>query len=115
MKNLVITGLGAVTPVGIGVDEYWQGIVDMKCGIEKITKFSDENVPITIAGEVKDFEPKNYMSPKLAKETGTFIQYAFASAKRSDRTERHRYRRRIGQSRHRDGYRAQRHFGDSRH
>ena len=49
MKNLVITGLGAVTPVGIGVDEYWQGIVDMKCGIEKITKFSDENVPITIA------------------------------------------------------------------
>ena len=33
MKNLVITGLGAVTPVGIGVDEYWQGIVDMKCGI----------------------------------------------------------------------------------
>ena len=81
MKNLVITGLGAVTPVGIGVDEYWQGIVDMKCGIEKITKFSDENVPITIAGEVKDFEPKNYMSPKLAKETGTFIQYAFASAK----------------------------------
>ena len=81
MKNLVITGLGAVTPIGIGVDEYWQGILDMKCGINKITRFQDENVPITIAEEVKGFDPKNYMSPKLAKETGTFIQYAFASAK----------------------------------
>ena len=115
MKNLVITGLGAVTPVGIGVDEYWQGIVDMKCGIEKITKFSDENVPITIAGEVKDFEPKNYMSPKLAKETGTFIQYAFASAKEAIEQSGIDIDAEIGQSRHRDGYRAQRHFGDSRH
>ena len=81
MKNLVITGLGAVTPIGIGVDNYWQGILDMKCGIEKITRFHDEDIPITIAGEVKDFDPKNYMSPKLTKETGTFIQFAYASAK----------------------------------
>ena len=58
MKNLVITGLGAVTPIGIGVDNYWQGILDMKCGIEKITRFHDEDIPITIAGEVKDFDPK---------------------------------------------------------
>ena len=81
MKNLVITGLGAVTPIGIGVDNYWQGILDMKCGIEKITRFHDDDVPITVAGEVKDFNPADYMSPKLAKETGTFMQYAFASAK----------------------------------
>ncbi len=81
MKNLVITGLGAVTPIGIGVDNYWQGILDMKCGIEKISRFHDEDVPITIAGEVKDFDPKEYMSPKLTKETATFIQFAYASAK----------------------------------
>ena len=81
MKNIVITGLGAVTPVGIGVDNYWQGLLDMKCGINRITKFDDENIPITVAGEVKDFNPSDYMSSKLAKETGTFIQYAFASAK----------------------------------
>lgn len=81
MENLVITGLGAVTPIGIGVDEYWQGILDQKCGISRITRFQDEDVPITIAGEVKGFDPKNYMSSKLAKETGTFIQYAYASAK----------------------------------
>lgn len=81
MENLVITGLGAVTPIGIGVEEYWQGILDQKCGINRITRFQDENVPITIAGEVKGFDPKNYMPGKLAKETGTFIQYAYASAK----------------------------------
>lgn len=80
MKNLVITGLGAVTPIGIGVDNYWQGLLDMKCGIEKITRFHDEDVPITVAGEVKGFDPKEYMTPKLAKETSTFMQYAFASA-----------------------------------
>ena len=81
MKNLVITGMGAVTPIGIGVDAYWQGILDMKCGIRKITRFHDEDVPITIAGEVDGFDPKDYMSPKLAKETSTFIQFAYASAK----------------------------------
>ena len=53
MENLVITGLGAVTPIGIGVEEYWQGILDQKCGINRITRFQDENVPITIAGESK--------------------------------------------------------------
>lgn len=80
MKNLVITGIGAVTPVGVGVDNYWQGLMDMKCGIEKITRFHDDDIPITIAGEVKGFDPKKYMSPKLTKETGTFIQFAYASA-----------------------------------
>ncbi len=81
MKNIVITGMGAVTPIGIGVADYWQGILDMKCGIRKITRFHDDDVPITIAGEVDGFDPRDYMSPKLAKETGTFIQYAFASAR----------------------------------
>lgn len=80
MKNLVITGMGAVTPIGIGVDNYWQGIMDMKCGIEKVTRFDDDDAPIDIAGEVKDFDPADYMTPKLAKETGTFIQFAYAAA-----------------------------------
>ena len=81
MNNLVITGLGAVTPIGIGVDEYWQGILDQKCGINHISRFQDENMPITIAGEVKGFDPQDYMPAKLARETGLFIQYAYASAK----------------------------------
>ena len=81
MKNLVITGLGAVTPIGIGVENYWQGILDMKCGIDKISRFDYSDVPITIAGEVKDFDPDDHMSSKLAKETGLFIQFAYAAAK----------------------------------
>ena len=81
MKNLVITGLGAVTPIGIGVENYWQGILDMKCGIDKISRFDYSDVPITIAGEVKDFDPNDHMSSKLAKETGLFIQFAYAAAK----------------------------------
>jgi len=88
MKNLVITGMGAVTPIGIGVDNYWQGILDMKCGIDKISRFYDENVPITVAGEVKGFDPKNYMSAKLARETDTFIQFAYASAQEAIESSR---------------------------
>jgi 3-oxoacyl-[acyl-carrier-protein] synthase II len=81
MSRLVITGMGAVTPVGIGVDNYWQGIVDGRCGIQKITKFEDENIPVKVAGEVNGFEATDFMPPKLAKETSTFIQYAFAASK----------------------------------
>lgn len=81
MKNLVITGLGAVTPIGIGTENYWQGLMDMKCGINKITRFNDSDVPITVAGEVTDFTPADYMPAKLARETSTFIQFAYVSAK----------------------------------
>ena len=81
MNRLVITGLGAVTPIGIGTDNYWQGILDRKCGIDKVPSLVEEYSPIQIAGIVKDFDPKDYMSGKLAKETSPFIQYAFASAK----------------------------------
>lgn len=81
MKKIVVTGLGAVTPIGIGVENYWQGILDMKCGIQRISGFEDEELPITVAGEVKDFEPKDHMPAKLAKETSRFIQFAYVSAK----------------------------------
>ena len=85
MNNIVITGLGAVTPIGIGVDDYWQGLLDQACGIERIARFPDEDLPITIAGEVKGFDPTDHMSTKLAKETGTFIQYAYAAAEEAIR------------------------------
>lgn len=80
MGKLVITGLGAVTPVGIGMDNYWQGILNRECGIETIPALVEEDSPIQIGGMVKGFDPKNFMSGKLAKETSPFIQYAFAAA-----------------------------------
>lgn len=81
MSRLVITGLGAVTPIGIGIENYWQGIMDRKCGIEHVASLEEEDAAIRIAGIVKDFNATDYMPGKLAKETSPFIQYAFASAK----------------------------------
>ena len=80
MSKLVITGLGAVTPIGIGTDNFWQGIMNRECGIETVPSLVESDAAIQIAGIVKGFNPSDYMSGKLAKETSTFIQYAYAAA-----------------------------------
>lgn len=80
MSKLVITGLGAVTPIGIGTDNFWQGIMNRECGIDKVPSLIESNAAIQIAGTVKDFKPTDYMSGKLAKEMSTFIQYAYVAA-----------------------------------
>ena len=63
MKNsrLVVTGMGAVTPIGIGVDAYWNNLVQGVCGVDAITRFDTENLPVKIAAEVKDFDPLAFM------------------------------------------------------
>ena len=66
MKKLVITGMGAVTPIGIGVEEYWQNLLAGKTGIDLIEDSEFEEVPIRFAGQVKNFNPKDYMPGKLA-------------------------------------------------
>ena len=70
MKNsrLVVTGMGAVTPIGIGVDAYWNNLVQGVCGVDAITRFDTENLPVKIAAEVKDFDPLAFMSKKLTRE-----------------------------------------------
>ena len=57
MKRIVITGMGAVTPIGIGVESYWQGLIDGKCGIDEITQIDTEKLPIKRAAEVKGLNP----------------------------------------------------------
>lgn len=79
-NRLVITGMGAVTPIGIGVDEYWKNLVDGKCGVDKITRFDTEELPVKIAAEVKNFVPEDYMSKKLTREMDVFMQYGYAAA-----------------------------------
>lgn len=79
-EKIVITGLGAVTPVGIGVPEFWKNLTDGVCGISKIEKAGCEDMAVQIAGQVKDFVPENYMPKKLVREMDTFMQYAFAAA-----------------------------------
>ncbi|NAZ29976.1 MAG: beta-ketoacyl-ACP synthase II [Caldimicrobium sp.] len=80
-RRVVVTGLGCVSPLGIGVDETWKGIVEGRSGITRITKFDASNLPSQIAGEVKNFKPQDFMPEKLVSRVDTFIQYAIASAR----------------------------------
>ncbi len=80
-RRVVVTGLGAVTPLGIGIEETWKNIKAGKSGIRRITKFDASKLPSQIAGEVKDFKPEEFMSTKLISRIDTFIQYAIASTR----------------------------------
>jgi 3-oxoacyl-[acyl-carrier-protein] synthase II len=80
-RRVVVTGIGCVSPLGIGVDETWKGIVEGRSGITQITKFDASNLPSQIAGEVKNFKPQDFMPEKLVSRVDTFIQYAIASAR----------------------------------
>lgn len=79
-SRLVITGMGAVTPIGIGVDEYWKNLVAGKCGVGEITRFDTTELPVKIAAEVKDFDALQYMPKKLTREMDIFMQYGYAAA-----------------------------------
>ncbi len=81
MKKLVITGMGAVTPIGIGVDQYWENLLAGKSGINYIRNIDTEELPVKFAGEIRDFEPKDFMPRKLSGEMDRFMQMAFVAAK----------------------------------
>lgn len=80
-KRVVITGLGCVTPVGNNKDEFWKNIKSGVCGIDTVTRFDTTTFQTQIAGEVKDFNPENYISKKELKRLDRFTQYALVSAK----------------------------------
>ena len=80
-RRVVVTGLGAVTPVGNNVKDFWSGIREGKVGIGPITKFDTTDYKVKIAAEVKDFNPKDYMDPRSARRMDPFCQYAVAAAK----------------------------------
>lgn len=80
-RRVVVTGLGAVTPVGNDVRETWGNIVASNSGIDYITKLNKDNLPISIAGEVKNFDATLYIGKRDIKKMDLFIQYAVASAK----------------------------------
>lgn len=79
-NKIVITGMGAVTPIGIGVNHYWDGLISGVQGVGRITRFDTTNLPVQIAAEVKNFEPTDYIPKKLAKEMDTFMQYGYVAA-----------------------------------
>lgn len=80
-RRVVITGLGAVTPIGNTVEEFWANVKAGTVGIGEITKFDTTDYKVKIAAEVKDFVPKEHMDFKAAKRMETFSQYAVAAAK----------------------------------
>ena len=79
-RRVVVTGLGVVSPVGIGVQTAWANIVAGKSGITRITKFDASNFSSQIAGEVKDFDVSQFLPAKEARRMDTFIQYGLAAA-----------------------------------
>lgn len=80
-RRVVVTGLGAVTPIGNTVPEFWQGIRAGRVGIGEITRFDTENFKVKLAAEVKNFDASQRMDPKAAKRMEPFSQYAVAAAR----------------------------------
>ncbi|MDH3898195.1 MAG: beta-ketoacyl-[acyl-carrier-protein] synthase II, partial [Deltaproteobacteria bacterium] len=74
-RRVVVTGLGLVTPVGIGVEETWSALVAGKSGISRITRFDATDMATQIAGEVKDFKAEDYVSRKDLRRMDIFTIY----------------------------------------
>ena len=79
-RRVVVTGLGTITPLGIGVEESWKAMVSGKSGIGPITLFDASTFPVRFAGEVKGFDPEAFMEKKEARRNERFIQFSIAAA-----------------------------------
>ena len=80
MKRVVVTGVGAITPIGNNCNEFWSSIKAGKCGIDKVTAFDVENYKCQIAAEIKDFEPSEYIDKKEARKMDRYTQFGVVAA-----------------------------------
>nr|MBQ8252608.1 beta-ketoacyl-[acyl-carrier-protein] synthase II [Lachnospiraceae bacterium] len=80
-RRVVVTGMGAITPIGNSVEEFWAGVKEQKLGFGPITYFDTTDYKAKLAAEVKDFVAKDRMDFKAAKRMELFSQYAVAAAK----------------------------------
>ena len=80
-RRVVITGLGAVTPIGNNTNDFWEGIKEGKCGIDEITRFDVTNFKVKLAAELKDFNAEDYFDRREAKRLDRFSQYAMVAAR----------------------------------
>lgn len=81
MTRAVVTGLGAVTPLGLGVDTFWKGLTAGRSGIREIQSFDASDLDVRIAGEVPDFNPADHMDPKKARRMDRFAQFGVAATR----------------------------------
>ena len=80
-KRVVVTGTGVITPIGNDVQTYWKNLLDGVCGIDFITSIPTDELPVKIAGEVKDFDPSAYeIEPPFARKQDRFTIFAVAAA-----------------------------------
>ncbi len=77
----MVTGIGPVTPIGIGVEAFWSGAVSGRNGIAPISRFDTSGLPVTLSGDVNDFDVSRWLDPKEARRTDRFTHYAIAAAK----------------------------------
>lgn len=80
-RRVVITGLGAITPIGNTVEEFWEGIKSGRCGIDKITQFDTENYKVKLAGEVKGYSPEEHFDRRSSKRLDKFSQFAIVTSR----------------------------------
>lgn len=80
-RRVVITGLGALTPLAIGAEESWQKLCQGRSGVARITKFDASDSKVQIAAEIKDFHPEDFLDRKKVRRTDPFIQYALAATR----------------------------------
>ena len=79
-KKIVITGLGAVTPLGVGVETFWNNLTSGKCAIGEIKSIDVSTLPVKNAGQVWDFNPKDYLPTKLCLDMEPYMQFAYIAA-----------------------------------
>ena len=80
MKRVVVTGMGAITPIGNNLDEFWSGIKNGVCGVDKVTLFDASDLKTQIAGEVKNFDPTEFIEKKEVRKMDRFTQFAVVAA-----------------------------------
>src|ERR1017187_7174429 len=80
-RRIVITGIGCLTPIGNNLQDFWQALLAGKNGIERITQFDSSELTTHIAGEVKNFNPEDFIPKKDAKRMDRVIQFSVAAAK----------------------------------
>ena len=80
-RRVVITGLGLITPIGIGIEQTWESLCNGRSGVAEITRFDTTDYQTEIAAEVKDFDPADFMPQKEAKRVEPFIAFALAATR----------------------------------
>ena len=80
MNQVVVTGMGVLTSVGTGVENYWGRLLSGKSGITAVTRFDSSDIASKVSSEINDFNPEDYMDPKEARRNDRYAQLALAAA-----------------------------------